>query len=221
MEIQSSRINLNWASDIVNVMQMSGRDFNSPDIMLGEVVTPPPGLTIKVGNIVLYKEQLLVADYLLKDYKRAYLAEGILHFEAKADEELKGMTKPRETPAAEVPQTTLTPDGGNPPHTHGSHGHSTHKHPEHDHELKEINVTTTKDKFTAHGDGKDPVIKDGGVNDGKADDKYFWFKDTLKPKDLVLVQQLPGSHYFVVYNRLIRMEDVKDEKSTGGETSAI
>ena len=211
MATRSNQVNLNWASDIVNIMQGAGSDFNSPDIMLGEVVTAPPALTIKVGNVVLYKEQLLVADYLLKDYKRAYLAEGIAHITAKADEELKGMTKPRITPEAEVPETTLAIHPGTPPHTHEPHAHGVHTHPEHDHELKEIEITTTKDKFTAHGDGDDPVISDDGVNDGKADKKYFWFKDTLKPKDLVLVQQLPNSHYFVVLNRLIRMEDVKEE----------
>ena len=207
----ANRINLNWAADMIGVMQGAGSDFNSPDIMLGEVVTPPPALTIKVGNVTLYKEQLLVADYLLKDYKRAYLAEGIAHIKATADEELNGMTKPRITPEAEVPSTIVAPHPGTPPTTHAAHAHSTHTHPEHDHELKNIEITTTKENFTSHGDGEDPVISDGGVNDGKADGKYLWFKDTLKPKDVVLVQQMPASHYFVVISRLIRMEDVQDE----------
>jgi len=202
MATQTSKINLNWASDVIGLMKSAGSDFNSPDIMLGEVVTPPPALSIKVGNIVLYKEQLLVSDYLLKDYKRAYYMDGSMHFKAKADTELTGMTKPTETPAASVPQTWVG--------DHGPHSHSTHTHPEHDHALKEIDVTTTKEDFYAHGDGKDPVADDDRYV-LKAEEKYFWFKDTLKAKDLVSIQQLPNTHYFLVMNRLIRMEDVSDE----------
>lgn len=212
METRSNRVNLNWASDIVNIMQSAGGDFNSPNIMLGEVVTPPPSLTIRVGHVTLYKEQLLVADYLLKDYRRAYLIEGITHIKATADEELNGMTKPRITPESPVPSTIVAPHPGTPPTVHAAHEHGSHTHPEHDHELKNIEINTTKENFTAHGDGEDPVINDGGVNDGKADGKYLWFKDTLKPKDLVLVQQMPASHYFVVYNRLIRMEDMQESE---------
>ena len=220
----ANRINLNWAADMIGVMQGAGSDFNSPDIMLGEVVTPPPALTIKVGNITLYKEQLLVADYLLKDYKRAYLAEGIVHIKAEADEALKGLTKMRETPEAEVPNAsvnnaavpsaTIATHGSHAhgAHGHGTHGHGKHKHPEHDHEFKEIEINSTKDNFTAHGDGEDPVVSGETVNDGKADKKFFWFKDTLRPKDLVLVQQLPNSHYFAVTNRLMRMADIESNK---------
>ena len=197
-----NKINLNWASDILGLMQSAGTDFNSPDIMLGEVVTPPPAFTIKVGNIVLYPEQLLVADYLLPGYKRAYYQEGVMHFKAAADEELTGMTKPRVTPAASVNSTAVG--------DHGSHGHGSHTHPEHDHELKNIDVTTAKENFFAHGDGKDPVITDSRFKDTEAAEKYFYFTDTLKPKDLVLVQQMPGTHYFAVKNRLIRMEDLQN-----------
>ena len=197
----SSKVNLNWASDMLGLMQNAGRDFNSPDIMLGEVVTPPPALTIKVGNIVLYPEQLLVADYLLPGYKRAYYQEGVLHFQATADAELTGTTKPTETPAASVNSAVVG--------DHGSHGHGSHAHPEHSHALNEINVTTTKEEFFAHGDGSDPVVTDAKFNGTDAAEKYFYFTDTLKPKDLVLVQQMPGTHYFAVKNRLVRMEDLQ------------
>lgn len=200
----SNKVNLNWASDILNVMQSAGKDFNSPDIMLGEVVTPPPALTIKVGNIVLYPEQLLVADYLLPGYKRAYYQEGVMHFKAQADAELTGMTKPKETPAASVSSTVVG--------DHRSHGHGSHTHPEHDHELKDIEVTTTKENFFAHGDGTDPVITDERFKGTEAAEKYLYFTDTLKPKDLVLVQQMPGTHYFAVKNRLIRMEDLQNKQ---------
>lgn len=195
MELKTSKINQNWASDIFGMIKEAGSAFNSPDIMLGEVVTPPPNLTIKVGDIVLYKDQLLVADYLLNDYKRAYLMEGIVHLKATADAELTGKTKTTVTPDASIPSTVVG--------DHGSHAHGTHTHPAHDHDMLNIEITTTKENFTAHGDGKDPV-----VGDGTASDKYFWFKDTLKPKDLVLVQQLPKTHYFAVMNKLVKMEDV-------------
>lgn len=195
----NQKVNINWASDIVSVMQSAGKDFNSPDIMLGEVVTPPPNLTIKVGNITLYTEQLLVADYLLPWYKRAYYQDGVLHYSASADDELKGKTKPKETPSQELEPVIIGQYG---PHNHGSH-----THPEHDHDLDNIEVTTTKDKFFAHGDGNDPVITDGRFNGTDAADKYFYFTDTLKPKDLVLVQQVPNMHYFVVTNKLVKMSE--------------
>jgi hypothetical protein len=201
MATLQSKINLNWASDIIGLMQSAGKDFNSPDIMLGEVITPPPALTIKVGNIVLYPEQLLVADYLLPGYKRAYYQEGVLHFRATADTELTGNTKPTATLAASVLSAAVG--------DHGSHDHGTHTHPEHSHALKDIDVTTHKDNFFAHGDGSDPVITDGRFNGTAAAEKYFYFTDTLKPKDLVLVQQIPGTHYFVVKNRLVRMEEMQ------------
>ena len=204
MATSQSKINLNWASDILGVIQAAGKDFNSPDIMLGEMVTPPPALTVKVGNIVLYPEQLLVADYLLPGYKRAYYQEGVMHFRAQADAELTGITKPKETPAASVNSTTVG--------DHGSHGHGSHTHPEHDHQLKDIEVTTTKEEFFAHGDGKDPIITDSRFNGTDAAEKYFYFTDTLKPKELVLVQQMPGTHYFVVKNRLIRLENMNKSK---------
>jgi len=201
MATSQNKINLNWASDLISMMQSTGSDFNSPDIMLGEVVTPPPALTIKVANIVLYPEQLLVADYLLPGYKRAYFQEGVLHLKATADAELAGATKPTVTPAAAV-DAAIVGD-------HGSHGHGSHTHPEHAHALNDIDVTTTKENFFAHGDGADPVVTDARFNGTDAAEKYFYFTDTLKPKDLVLVQQMPGTHYFVVKNRLVRMEDVQ------------
>ena len=194
MAMSASKVNQNWVSDILSTMQSAGKDFNSPDIMLGEVVTPPPSLTIKVGNIVLYPEQLLVADYLLPGYKRAYYQDGVMHFKAMADSELSGQTKDSSVPSAVVGD-------------HGSHAHGSHNH-----NLQSIDVTTTKENFFAHGDGKDPVVTDARFKGTDAAEKYFYFTDTLKPKDLVLVQQMPDSHYFVVKNRLIRMEDVLKAK---------
>ena len=45
-----SRVNLNWASDIIAVMQKAGRDFNSPDIMLGEIgVRLVPSVAAEAG----------------------------------------------------------------------------------------------------------------------------------------------------------------------------
>ena len=123
MAIQSGqqKTNLNWASDLLSVMQQAGTAFNSPDIMLGEVATAPPNLTIKVGNVILYKEQLLVADYLLSGYKRAYYQDGVMHFKAQADSELTGDTKETETPSESVPSAYIS--------THGPHDHGTHTHP--------------------------------------------------------------------------------------------
>lgn len=172
-------------------MRQSGSHLNSPDIMLAEVITPPPNLTIKVGDIQLDKDQLLVADYLLNEYQRAYYMEGVMHFEA------------------DTATGTLSGETHIKAHSHSVSGtgyagagvSGTAHSVDHDHRIKDLKITTKKDKFYAHGDGEDPVR-----NNGSAEKKYLTFKDTLKKDDLLVVQQLPGTEKFVIYCRVKTLE---------------
>jgi len=56
-------------SAIINHMRMQGAKFNTPYVQVGVVVSPDP-LTIKLGDLQIGKENLLVADYLLPSYTR-------------------------------------------------------------------------------------------------------------------------------------------------------
>ncbi|MBZ9635580.1 DUF2577 domain-containing protein [Clostridium sp. FP1] len=55
-------------SGIVNHMREQGAKYNPPAIQIGIVISNDP-LTIKVGDLQISKDNLLIADYLLKDYK--------------------------------------------------------------------------------------------------------------------------------------------------------
>ncbi|MBW9158867.1 DUF2577 domain-containing protein [Clostridium tagluense] len=55
-------------SGLVNHMREQGAKYNPPAIQIGIVISSDP-LTIKVGDLQLDKDDILVADYLLKNYK--------------------------------------------------------------------------------------------------------------------------------------------------------
>lgn len=170
-------------SQLVNLIREQGTRGNSPDLMLAEVLTPYPEITVKAGDIQLDKDNLFIADYLLPNYKRAYYIEGVMHFEASGSN-LSGDAKDSSIPSADV---------GN----HGSHSHGTHKH-----DLNQVSVTTSKNGFYAHGDGDNP-----SVNDGTASQSYFYYKDTLKKGDLVALQQFPGTNKFLIYCKVVSLAE--------------
>ena len=66
-------------SRLINHMREQGAKYNTPYVQVGVVVTADP-LTIKLGDLQIGKENLLVADYLLPDYARKYAASGNLKF---------------------------------------------------------------------------------------------------------------------------------------------
>lgn len=49
-------------TEIIDVMRQQGKAFNPPSILIGEVSAPPPDLKIKIGNIQIDKDNILVAD---------------------------------------------------------------------------------------------------------------------------------------------------------------
>jgi hypothetical protein len=55
---------------ILNSMQRQGKKFNPPSICTGTVTSPPPNLIIKVNDMPLYNDDILISDYLLSDYSR-------------------------------------------------------------------------------------------------------------------------------------------------------
>ncbi|KZL94374.1 DUF2577 domain-containing protein [Clostridium magnum] len=54
---------------ILQRMQNQGKKYNPPPIEIGTVTSSDP-LTIKVGDQPLTKDNILVADFLLSNYKR-------------------------------------------------------------------------------------------------------------------------------------------------------
>lgn len=57
-------------SGILSMMQEQGSKNNPPHILIGEVISPDPNLTIKTEDLVLDKDDILVADSLIGEYKR-------------------------------------------------------------------------------------------------------------------------------------------------------
>lgn len=56
-------------SKMIEIMQKQGSTSNPPAIEIGEVISPNP-LTVKIGDLQVDKDNILIADYLLKEYKR-------------------------------------------------------------------------------------------------------------------------------------------------------
>lgn len=67
-------------SSLIELFREQGAKYNAPDLMIGEILTVEP-LTIKVGSIQLDKDNLYIADYLLKDYEREYISESKINIE--------------------------------------------------------------------------------------------------------------------------------------------
>ncbi|MBZ9615287.1 DUF2577 domain-containing protein [Clostridium estertheticum] len=56
-------------SGILNHMRKQGAKYNAPGIQMGIVISSDP-LIIKVGDLQIDKDNIFIADYLLKDYTR-------------------------------------------------------------------------------------------------------------------------------------------------------
>lgn len=68
-------------------MRTQGAKYNTPYVQLGVVVSPDP-LTIKLGDLQIGKENLLVAEYLLPSYLTDGLkAEDIVALTPTLDEQ--------------------------------------------------------------------------------------------------------------------------------------
>ena len=57
-------------AELLSAMQRQGASLNPPGIRLAEVVSPPPDIVIKMGELQVDKNNILIADYMLPGYKR-------------------------------------------------------------------------------------------------------------------------------------------------------
>lgn len=56
--------------ELLSTMREQGKSVNPPSIKLAEVVSSPPEIIIKMGDLQIDKDNILIADYLLPEYKR-------------------------------------------------------------------------------------------------------------------------------------------------------
>ena len=64
-----SDIKDNPYSKLIEQMQRQGKNMNTPSIQIGRVVSPDP-LTVEIGELQIDKDNILISDSLLSDYKR-------------------------------------------------------------------------------------------------------------------------------------------------------
>ncbi|WP_240951473.1 DUF2577 domain-containing protein [Caldanaerobacter subterraneus] len=55
---------------MLKIIREQGAYHNPPPIQIGEVISPPPNIKIRVGDLQLDRDDVLIADYLLADYAR-------------------------------------------------------------------------------------------------------------------------------------------------------
>lgn len=118
---------------ILTLMEKHGEKKNPSSIEIAYVVSSEP-LTIKIGELQLTKDDLLIADYLLKDYKRAYYQNGTLKAEQNGN----------------VGKTNPVYDGGQ-------------NAVQHSHNISELKIETNSFSIEGKGedDGKYFQFKDG------------------------------------------------------------
>ena len=56
--------------DIISSMRRQSQSVAPPGIKIAEVVSPPPKIIIKMGDLQLDKDNILIADYLIPKYER-------------------------------------------------------------------------------------------------------------------------------------------------------
>lgn len=56
-------------SKMIEIIKKQGASYNPPSIQIGVVISPNP-LTIKIGDLPINKDNILITDYLLQGYKR-------------------------------------------------------------------------------------------------------------------------------------------------------
>lgn len=58
-------------SKIIEIIKKQGATSNPPSIQIGKVIEPPPKLIIKIDDQQIDNDNILIADYLLKDHQQA------------------------------------------------------------------------------------------------------------------------------------------------------
>lgn len=106
--------NENPFSSLIDIIREQGSFYNAPDLMIGEVINPPPHIAIKVGDIQLDKDNLYIADYLLEGYKRQIQI-------TDASISMSGGSASGTTSSKTLSSVTVGDYGS---HNHGSHNHN-------------------------------------------------------------------------------------------------
>ncbi|WP_125154301.1 DUF2577 domain-containing protein [Clostridium rectalis] len=55
--------------ELVNLMKVKGAAYNPPSIQIGKVLSDKP-LVVEVGKLQLTKDNFIIAEHLIKNYKR-------------------------------------------------------------------------------------------------------------------------------------------------------
>lgn len=76
-------------SELLNLMREQGAKYNPPTIEIGEVISPNP-VKIKLGDLQLDKDDVLINDFLLQGYKRQLKVNGITNEYETTDTLKKG-----------------------------------------------------------------------------------------------------------------------------------
>ena len=63
-------------SKMIEIMKRQGASLNPPSIQIAEVIEPPPNLIVKVNDLQIDKDNILIADYLLKEHQRKITIRG-------------------------------------------------------------------------------------------------------------------------------------------------
>lgn len=82
-------------SALINHMREQGGKNNTPYVQVGLVISPDP-LTIKLGDLQIGKDNLLVADYLLPGYARRSKFQQLRPQEAQLRKVLRASVYPQQ-----------------------------------------------------------------------------------------------------------------------------
>ncbi len=63
-------------SKMIEIMKRQGASLNPPSIQIAEVIEPLPNLIVKVNDLQIDKDNILIADYLLKEHQRKITIRG-------------------------------------------------------------------------------------------------------------------------------------------------
>lgn len=58
------------------ILERIRKEINSKQVMICEVVSPPPNITIKYAGLTIPTEQIMVSNHLLPQYHRQYIFKG-------------------------------------------------------------------------------------------------------------------------------------------------
>lgn len=73
---EARQIKENPFSKIIEEMRKQGEKANPPSVQIGQIISSQP-LVIRIGDLQVDEDNILIADYLLKDYKKTASIKGV------------------------------------------------------------------------------------------------------------------------------------------------